>query len=124
MEIKKPNDILIATLSNPQLTPYDLLSNDINGSNTSLFSKDEYKQSEYVQKAFEGEDGKFDEVSFDKAYNLAKNNFYLLTNQEYLKSLDQIEYSPFDVTRPKFAQTRNVSASFEKEHNPFLERKG
>jgi hypothetical protein len=124
MEIVKPNDILIATLNNPALTPYDLLSNNINGDNTSFFSKDEYKQSDYVQKAFKTEKGTFDDEAFNKAYNLAQNNFYQLTNEEYLKNLDTIEYSPFDLTRPKFAKTFNVSATLEKEYNPFKERKG
>jgi len=124
MEILKPNDILIATLNKPEATPYDLLSSNINGSNTSLFSKDEYKQSEYIKNTFTGSDGKFDDLAFDKAYKLAQNNYYQLTNNEYLKELDQIEYSPFDITRPKFAKTINVSATLEKEYNPFEEKKG
>lgn len=124
MEITKPNDILITTLNQPQLTPYDLLSNNINGTNTSLLSKEEYKQSPYVQKAFTGEDGKFNDVSFDQAYNLAQQNFFQLTNQEYLKGLDEIKYSPFDLTRPKFADTFKVSATMEKEYNPFKEKRG
>lgn len=124
MEILKPNDILIATLNSPQATPYDLLSNNITGENTSLFSKEEYKQSEYVQKAFQGADGKFDEISFNKAYDLAKNNFYQLTSEEYLQALDQIDYSPFDITRPKFAKTFSVTTSLEKEYNPFREKRG
>jgi hypothetical protein len=124
MEILKPNDILVATLNSPQATPYDMLSNNVTGENTSLFTKDEYKASEYIQKAFKGEDGKFDDMAFNAAYDKAQDNFYQLTNSEYLKGLDEIAYSPFDVTRPKLANTINVSATLEKEFNPFKERKG
>ena len=124
MEIKKPNDILVATLNNPQLTPYDLLSNNITGENTSLLPKEKYKESKYVQDAFKKENGEFDDISFDKAYSLAQNNFYQLTNAEYLKGLDEMAYSPFDITRPKFAKTIKVGATLEKEYNPFKERKG
>ena len=124
MEVLKPNDILIATLNAPEATPYDLLSNNITGENTSLFSKDEYKASDFVQNAFKGEDGKFDDAAFDKAYTLAQQNFYQLTNAEYLKELDNIAYSPFDITRPKEARTFKVSATLEKEYNPFQERRG
>ena len=31
MEIKKPNDILVATLNNPQATTYDLMTLNLNG---------------------------------------------------------------------------------------------
>ena len=124
MEIKKPNDILVATVNNPELTPYDLLSNNINGENTSLLSKEEYKGSKYVQDAFKKEDGKFDDIAFDQVYKLAQNNFYQMTNDEYLKGLDEIEYSPFDITRPKFAKTIKVGATLEKEYNPFKEYRG
>ena len=124
MEISKPNDILVTTLNNPGVTPYDLLSKDINGENTSLFTKEQYKESDYIKNVFKGEDGKFDDIAFNDAYKLAENNFYNLTNEQYLKDLDKIEYSPFDVTRPKFAKTFKVSANIEKEYNPFETKKG
>jgi hypothetical protein len=49
-EIQKPNDILIATLSSPQATAMDLLRNDININNTSLLSKEEYKNTPFIKK--------------------------------------------------------------------------
>lgn len=124
MEIKKPNDILVATINNPELTPYDLLSNNITGENTSLLSKDAYKQSKYIQDTFKQDNGKFDDAAFNEVYKMAQNKFYNLTNEQYLKELDEVKYSPFDVTRPKFAKTFSVSAKMEKEYNPFEVRKG
>ena len=124
MEITKPNDIFVTTLNNPEATPYELLSNNVNGDNTSLFTKEAYKQSEYVQEKFKGEDGKFNDSAFEDAYKLAENKYYNLTNDEYLKSLDEIEYSPFDITRPKNAKTFNVSSVMEKDYNPYKVLKG
>lgn len=118
MEIKKPNDILVATINNPELTPYDLLSNNITGENTSLLPKDAYKQSKYIQDTFKQDNGKFDDAAFNEVYKMAQNKFYNLTNEQYLKELDEVKYSPFDVTRPKFAKTFSVSAKMEKEYNP------
>ena len=45
MEINKPFDMLVSTINNPQATTYDLMS-EINPENASLFSKEEYKQSD------------------------------------------------------------------------------
>lgn len=128
MEIKKPNDIFVSIIDNPQATTYDLMSNGFNGENTSLYSKDEYKQSKFIQETFKTEDGKFDDQRFNQAYELAQQKYVSVTDKEYVdkftKELDQMEYSPFDITRPKFAKTFNVSATFQQDSNPFKQLKG
>jgi len=124
MEITKPNDILVATLNNPNATDYDLIANNIVGDNTSLYSKDEYKKTKYVQNAFKTENGKFDDVAFNNAYNLAKERYLQVTNDQYIKGLDDMKYSPFDITRPKNAKTFSVGTIYSKEVNPFKELKG
>jgi hypothetical protein len=124
MEINKPNDILVATLNSPNATAYDLMANNVLGNNTSFFSKDEYKKSQYVQEAFKTEDGKFDDMAFNSAYALAQDKFTQLTDAQYLKGLDKMVYSPFDITRPKDAQTFTVGSIYNKDINPFKELKG
>lgn len=124
MELKKPNDIFVATLNNPTATTYDLMSSEINPDNTSLYSKDEYKNSPFVKKTFTMEDGSFDDLSFDKFYQVAQGHYEKMTNENYLNSLDEVWYSPFDVTRPKEAKTFNVSAEFAKDINPFKQTYG
>ncbi len=124
MEINKPNDILVATLNSPNATAYDLMSNNILGNNTSFYSKDEYKKSKYVQDAFKKEDGKFDDVAFEGAYKVAQDKYTQLTNDQYLKGLDKMVYSPFDITRPKDAKTFNVGTIYSRDINPFKELKG
>lgn len=124
MEINKPNDILVATLNNPQATTYDLMTLDLNPENTSLYSKDEYKNSEFVQQKFTGEDGKFDNIAFDNFYNMAAYHYYEMSNEEYLKGLDEVQFSPFDVTRPMGGKTFKVDVEYAKEYNPFKELYG
>jgi hypothetical protein len=119
MEITKPNDIFVASLNNPNATTYDLMSSNLTPDNTSFFSKDDYKQSKFVQDKFIGQDGKFDEIAFNNAYNIAGAHYQQMSDSEYLKGLNQISYSPFDVTRPKDAKTFKVSVEFDKDFNPF-----
>ena len=124
MEINKANDMMVAVLDNPTATTYDLLSSDINGGNTSLFTKDEYKSSKFIQDKFKDSTGKFDDLAFNDAYSLASNKFAEMTDDQYLKGLDQIQYSPFDITRPKDAKTYKVDVEYSKDINPFKSLKG
>ena len=121
MEITKPNDIFVATLNNPNATTYDFMSAQLNPTNTSLFLKEEYKDSDFVKNKFKTEDGKFDDVAFDNFYAKAKNHYEEMTNEDYIKSLDQIQYSPLDVTRPKDAKVFKVDVEFSKDINPLRE---
>lgn len=123
MDTRKPNDIFVAVLNNPAVTPFDLLSNNLNGENTSLLSKEDYKKSKFVQDSF-SQDGTFNEQAFNKMYDLAKSRYTQMTNDQYLDSLDNLEYSPFDITRPKEAKTFSVGAIYGKESNPFETLKG
>ena len=122
MEIRKPNDIFVATINNPQATTYDLMTLDLNPANTDLLSKDEYKESKYVKDMFTGEDGKFDDIAFNNAYTAAAYHFQEMTDDKYLQSLSEVQYSPFDITRPKDAKTFNVNVEFAKDFNPFKDR--
>ena len=40
MKIDKPYDLFVATINNPNATTYDLMSNNMNPENTSLYSKE------------------------------------------------------------------------------------
>jgi hypothetical protein len=124
MNITKPNDIFVAILDNPNVTPFDLISNNIVGDNTSLYPKEDYKESEFIKDKFTKSDGEFDEESFNRMYQLATDKYVQLTNEEYINNLDNIEYSPFDITRPKNAKTYSVGSIYTTEVNPFQTLKG
>ena len=119
MEIVRPNDILVASINNPEATTYDLMSMGLSPDNTSLFSKDEYKQSKFVQDKFKDKEGKFDEIAFNNVYNKIANSYYEMASDDYLENLDKIQYSPFDITRPRNAETFSVNVEFSKDYNPF-----
>lgn len=119
MEIKKPNDILVATIGNPRATTYDLKTLNLTPDNTSLYSKEDYKQSDYIKEAFKNKEGKFDDVAFDNFYNKAAQHYMQLTNEDYIKEMEKAEYSPFDETRPTDSKVYNVDLAYTKEINPF-----
>lgn len=119
MEITRPNDIFVATVNNPHATTYDLMTLDLTPENTGLLSKDDYKKSKFAQENFKTKDGKFDDVAFDEAFKAASNHYAQMSNKEFLTSLNEVEYSPFDVTRPFNAKTFKVNVEYSKEFNPF-----
>lgn len=108
-EVQKPNDILIATLSAPASTTKDLLQNNINADNTSLLSRDEYKNTPFVKKAFT-KDGVFDENAFNNAYTLAEQKYWSLDDDELFDNLaNTLEFSPTSVYKPLNAKERDVN---------------
>jgi hypothetical protein len=119
MEIKKPNDILVASLNNPDATTYDLMKLDINPENTSLFSPEEYKESDYIQNAFKTEDGKFNEEAFNEYYNKAAFQYKQMGDEQYLEDLNTLQYSPFDTSRPIDGKIFKVDVEFSKDYNPY-----
>lgn len=121
MEITKPNDILVATLNNPNSSPYDFMTEDITPDNTSLFTKDEYKSTDYVKKTFTDKDGKFDDTKFNEMYNKAAAYYKAISDDKFLKDLTTLEYSPFDITRPVNAKTFDTEVVFDLDFNPFKE---
>ena len=47
--------------------------------------------------------------------------YYPCKNDVFLKSLDEVQYSPFDISRPKDAKTFKIDVEYSKEYNPFKE---
>jgi hypothetical protein len=119
MKISKPKDMLVAVMDNPGATTEDFTVSDFNPENTSLYSKDDYKASKYIQDKFKDKNGNFDDLTFDKYYELAEAHFNQMSNVDYINSLDEIDYSPFDVTKPDDGKVFNVSIEFDKDYNPF-----
>lgn len=118
-EITKPNDILVATVNNPTSSTYDFLSAQLNPQNTSFLSKDQYKETQFVKDRFTTKDGDFDDISFNNAYKAAALHYQEMSDENYLAGLSEMEYSPFDVTRPIGSKTYNVSVEYDVDYNPF-----
>ena len=90
----KPNDIFVATVSAPDATLLDFLSNNLNVDNTSLLSKEEYLRTPFVKKKFTDSNGVFNNEQFEVFYNKAKENYNNLDDKQAFEGLnDYIEYN-------------------------------
>ena len=118
-EIKKPKDILLATLSNPNSTVMDLLKNDITAENTGLLLPEEYKNLDFIKKIFSNEDGVFDDQKFTSFYKLASDKYADLTNNQAYESLKkELEYSPTSMSSPIGSKKFDVQSNFVTLKNP------
>ena len=118
-EIKKPKDILLATLSSPNSTVMDLLKNDITAENTGLLSPEEYKNLDFIKKTFSDENGVFDDQKFTSFYKLASDKYADLTNNQAYESLKkELEYSPTSMSSPIGSKKFDVQSNFVTLKNP------
>lgn len=117
--MNKTNDMLLETLANPSAKTYDFLNNGITSENTQLLDKSEYKRKDFIKEQFTQSDGKFDELGFDNAYAFALHNFNNIANDELIEKMDQVQYDPFDLSRPIGSETWNVDVKFSQDINPF-----
>lgn len=89
MEELKKNDFLATLVKNPDITIADLKANDITPSNTSLLSKEEYKNMPAVIEAFKDDEGKFDEKKFNTVYDNARIFYSNYANDELFENVMQ-----------------------------------
>lgn len=124
-EVKKPNDIFVATLKAPEIGTLDLIQNNITADNTSFLSYDEYKNTPLVKKAFTDKEGNFLEDNFNNAYLLAAQKYADLTDKKAFDDWNQVlEYSSTSIYKPQGAKTRDNSASLRVLRNPLGESIG
>lgn len=119
MDNIKAHDMLLSTLSNPEAKTLDFIGNGVTPENTQLLKKDDYKNKDYIKSKFTDASGKFDEQSFDYAYNAALYNFNTISDERALENLDEVEYEFYDWTRPSASKVRSVDIKYSKDFNPF-----
>ena len=117
MEITKPNDIFSALVQKPDLNLFDLASSNVVPSNTQLLPMDDYKKLDKVQSMFKDASGKFDDKTFNAAYQKAASLYNDLGNDKALAKA--LEYDPTDFTAPKGALRADVAPVITKDYNPF-----
>lgn len=123
-EIKKPNDIFVATLLNPNVSNLDLIQADINPENTGFLSMDDYKESKFVQESFT-KDGKFDNIAFEQAYIMAAKKYEDFTDEDFYKNLEkEVEYNDLDIFRPMGSKTLDLSPELTVINDPFKSKRG
>lgn len=114
----KQNDWLVASLNNPEFMAQDF--KDVSGmtlDNTQFMSKDVYKNSPYIrgQKIFQDNDGNFSDQKFDAYYNNVASTFRDFSTEN---SVDNYEYSIWDVNRPAGGRVKNVNFNLNTVNNP------
>lgn len=117
MDIQKPNDIFVTSTLVPDLNIHDLLKSNIVADNTALLDKDSYKNTEFVKKEYTNDQGVFDDIKFNAAYDKAASLYTDLSNTNYLKN--NIEYDPYDFYRPIDSKVKHPSLIIEKDINPY-----
>lgn len=115
-QIIKPNDMFAAVLTTPNVTLFDLAHSNIAPENTQLLSKDFYKNSSIVKESFTGEDGKFNELAFENAYNQAMNLYSDLGSD--IQMAKALEWDPMDFTAPLGSRKIDVNPIYTKDFNP------
>lgn len=124
-EINKENDIFLSTLINPQAEVSDLLANGISSVNTGFLDKDTYKQSKFVQNAFTDDKGVFNNEAFDKAYQIAQDQYTKLSSIENYKDLSELsEYSQWDIYAPVQSDKMPKQYEIHKVRNPLHQSEG
>lgn len=124
-EISKPNDILVSTILNPNASVRDLIANGINETNTGIYDKDVYKNSDFIKNAFTTKDGVFDDDTFNKVYDLAMEQYNQLAAVQTYNDLSAFnEYNPNDLYAPVNSKKYNPTYNIEKVRNPFRTSKG
>lgn len=78
----KEFDFFLLNQDNPEATTLDYTEQGFSGVNTQLLTPEEYKSKKSIQEKFQTDNGKFDEVAFNKAYNTALFEYNKLVNPE------------------------------------------
>lgn len=113
----KQNDWIVATLNNPTFDAGDFQHIlDMNLDNTQMLSRDQYLKSRYIRENPNFQtDGQFDESKFNSFYSKQLQNFGEFSTEN---TIDNYEYSMWDVTRPNKGKVKSESIQFTEIPNP------
>lgn len=114
----KENDWFLAVSENPDFQVSNFMQVGLTTDNTQLKDKSFYQNSQYIQELYQ-KDGKFDQASFDAAYNKAASMFQDFSNNSFKDQLlSDYQYDPYNSTRPLGASIKEPNISINKVANP------
>lgn len=114
----KQNDWLVASLNNPDFTPQDF--KDVSGmtlDNTQFLPKDAYKKLPYIRnkQEFQNDEGQFSDEKFDSFYKNISDTFNTFSTED---SVDNYEYSIWDINRPANGKVKDTNFGIHTVSNP------
>lgn len=121
----KENDLILNMIGNPTMTVTDLQSVGLNVDNTSLASKDVYKNNEKVKKFFTNESGKFNEREFNTFYDNAVKAYNFMAQTKNMDTWSsQIPSSKYDIFAKPETKNMKMGMDIVKIENPMLQKIG
>lgn len=124
----KENDLFLNQMENLQFNAFDFSRVGLNADNTSLESKDTYKNLDYIKNnpLFQT-NGAFDETKFDSVYDLALLNYNQMANNEVGDQIGQQHHASFyrnDIYAPLSQRRKGYDTQIERTPNPLKSYKG
>lgn len=122
----KENDYFLNTLTNPDFNPLDFKSIGLNTENTSLESKEVYKNLDFIQtNPLLQTDGKFDESKFDAMYQYAAQQYKMLADDEVLDNItNDTSFYRNNIYAPEENKQKEEEYYIKREINPLRQSKG
>lgn len=122
----KENDYFLNALSNPEFNPLDFKSIGLNTENTSLESKEVYKNLDYIQtNPLLQTDGKFDESKFESAYESAAQQYKMFADDEVLDNINNdTSFYRNNIYAPAENRNTEIEYSIKREANPLRQSRG
>ena len=120
----KENDLFLNILDNPEFSLSDFQTIGFTADNTGVESKDYYKNNSFVQEKFTN-NGRFDEVAFNKAYETAQVAYNLLASQDYEEAMiKQASFSRDNILAPALQRRQEPDFKLITVPNPMKQQTG
>jgi hypothetical protein len=86
----KENDLLLTMLENPNFGIEEMMVAGLDINNTSLNTREAYKQKEEIQNKFRTDSGEFDEEGYNKKYDEATRGYNIMASVTIDQILDHM----------------------------------
>ena len=120
----KPNDWMLLTMDNPNFDLPRFKEVGITPDNTSLQSRDFYKNNNYIRQQFsDPSTGKFDEIKFNNWYDNAAMSYNQFAQNQYEDDIySDLEFDPMANLRPVGSKVKIPEIKIEKVSNPWRKK--
>ena len=116
----KENDLLLTMLENPNFTFQEMQVAGLNTNNTSLNTREAYKEKQIIQDAFKTAAGDFNEDEYNKWYDIAVQGYNIMANTSYEQAvLSSLEHDKDNIYVAPETKKKDLGFTYTKVSNPF-----